>query len=496
MRQALNSLDLFGPKFTFNAEKGSQKYKTPFGGLLSLIAIFLFSMLSVSVMLKCKDTTKPIISVNTIKLKKAPHINLNEHQIGMMLMISLGTRLMKAEEISRFFTIKAEIKQTLPMDKTRMIKSSGVRLPVGSCAAYHSDVKKNLEEYAMKHPDTFLKDSLERAFKNAVYPDLRSPSAYLEGGKGSMASTRLEVKFYPCSLPHPKKCASHKELMRVLVFSFPLIKIANLSKKANPLSNFLDFHTRGLPISSRTKIRMIQYMKKNEIYDNDKIFRRQKLSQKFVDVGKVWLTTGSRLSASKYCSREEMASGDCEPYFEFFVESCDQKTVIRRFYRKFFGSVSEIGGYTDIILYVFSVLYFFSNRNRHQGWIRGQLVDQFLELEQQRGHLRRKRSPSEVALLKNAVLAKSTQFDSDVTFRGIFCCDVCFHNLMELNFKSKVILFVLKNKQLDFLYREVILAQKGFTGLVKPDSHNISRRAQYYQNLAKDKIEKRGENQK
>ena len=69
MLRKLSSLDIFGRLFSLNTIKGSATYTTAIGGLLSLLAFTLFSIITYIVVSDYRDTTKPVVSVNTVRLK-------------------------------------------------------------------------------------------------------------------------------------------------------------------------------------------------------------------------------------------------------------------------------------------------------------------------------------------------------------------------------------------------------------------------------------------
>ena len=469
MIETLNNCDLFSQKFSFNAEKGSKKYKTAVGGLLTLLGASLFSLVSLIVMTKLRETTDPVISVNTLKLKKSPILNVSEHQIGMPFFIAKGIWIIEKQDIPKYLTLKAELITRTITEENKIIEKS-INLDVKECGAFHEDIHQNLIAYEKKHPGSLYMDNVPLLFEHGVCPDFKSPTVYLQGGKNSLTSTRLEMKFYPCSLPDRSQCASKKEIEDngIHIYNFPLTKIANLSDLENPISNYIEFNTLKIDFHPKSKIRMTQHIKENLIYDDLHDFREPQLREKFLDMDRIDLTTGSRTSEATYCSKGQIQSGDCEPYLTFSGKSSGQRTEIRRYYKKFFGSISEVGGYTDIIIYSLWVLYVFYNQREYRKWIRSQLVDQFMSLEQKKGTLKRQRTNAEVALLKQWATGKYSHKDSKADSKALFDTSLSQQHLRDLNFKSEILLSLLAGPKFNYLYKELLLVKKGITSIINP----------------------------
>ena len=75
MLEKLRKLDIFGQPFSFNAYKNSGTYTTVCGGLITIFWLILISFVSFVVIREYLDTTKPVISVNRVRLEKPSRLN-------------------------------------------------------------------------------------------------------------------------------------------------------------------------------------------------------------------------------------------------------------------------------------------------------------------------------------------------------------------------------------------------------------------------------------
>ena len=113
MLNKISCFDVFGQPFSLNAHKASSKYTTVFGGLITIIWIFLVLLVSYSTLTSYLDTTKPVVSVNRIRLQRPERFNMRKHGVGWVFMFFDGKKFLTTEEAKRYVTFEGEIKRSI-----------------------------------------------------------------------------------------------------------------------------------------------------------------------------------------------------------------------------------------------------------------------------------------------------------------------------------------------------------------------------------------------
>ena len=445
MLHRLNSLDIFATQFSLNSTKGSRTYNTAGGGLLTIIAVILFSIITYIVSSDYLDTTKPVVSVNKIKMKKPERIDLFKNEVISAFSIFAG-RFFTKDQTRKFMTTRVEIVTTEE-------DADGKR--VETVQPYETDVVDNL-----KHPDLSklgirgLKeasqqiDLYENFGGNFIFPDIDSEDFWIAGSTFNLPYRRLRIKVFPCSLPDPSQCASQKELAGALFGNQVLSKAVNFSDKANPKRFFSDADT-VIQFGLSSTIIVNTYYKKNLIYDDDLGMVGKRLSHSFVDVDKFGSILKTRLSPVTHCTEAQIDGGACQPYMEVNWKASFEKTVIQRRYITPFDVVSEIGGFWDLINYAILAVYFYYNTRSYTRFIRSQLVGGYLEMDRMRLGEGVRRTPDQIKRMKSSLmdkrLLKHNPDSKRISFRHILETDVDILKLIELNNKSKLLVEALSN---------------------------------------------------
>ena len=448
--ETIKKADVFSQPFSFRAGHHSKQFQTKVGGVITIIGGTLFAILSVWTLWKLRNSTDPIISEYDFKLQNPPPLNLSALNATTAFWIATDTKIYTNwSDFSRFFTIKRTYVTTRRDPEGRSIEEKSKNIEMRPCRETHQPLIDKVIEYHIKNPH-IAQLSLIKIMMDAIFCGVPDDQVdQVEGGQQSPTYTRFETTFYPCSLRDPSKCASFREMAQIKIFSSYLTKVANYSDKAEPLSHVFYDHGTEFYIKPQSKTRMVHFLKKNSIFDNKHDFFGEMFKDSFMDVSAMKATTGTRPSARLYCSESQIdVEGGCDPYFVHIARSADTRTEIYREYPKIFSSISEIGGYTDLIIYVFWSFYFFYNKSQYHLWVKEQLVDHYLYLEQKKGALKRARTQEEVYKLKRYVTSESRQKkekNKNLTLELLFNSTFNFKNLTELNFKSRILLKILTN---------------------------------------------------
>ena len=329
------------------------------------------------------DTKNPVVSVNKIKLQKPPHIDLVKHKVISLLtgINYLTGDILKVDSMARYMTLRGEILTTTLGSNGELVEKIK-KVEVRNCNDMKNHESANITQVGF---DDLGLDHYNGIFTNiSVCADFESQDWYLGGSRSRLPYHRYRTRIYPCSLPDPSQCASVKELSMLQLGNIPLLRVADYSNKSQPLKNFINLDNFFyLDLISRTID--TSYFKENFIYDDDSDIIDSSFSHSYADVDKETFVVGSRLSAASYCTEVQIDSGRCGPYMDLVMRSSFYKMEIRRRYKKFFSSVSEIGGFADLIIYGLWSLYYLYNIWCYQNWVRSQLIEHFRILNKEEG---------------------------------------------------------------------------------------------------------------
>ena len=280
-----------------------------------------------------------------------------------------GKKFLTVEESKRYVTFNGEIKTSKKMngEEVHTIKRFEMKL----CQQVDDEVVKDLLKTGLTKTESKIDN--EALFSDSVLcGEVTEEDPFLQGSKLSLPYTSHDFLIYPCSLPDPAQCASLEELSAFQIGLVQLVKVAKYSQKADPLKPALDPDTIFyVDISTRTQI--TNFYKMNQIYDDDIGIVGERLTQEYIDTDKTTTVTGSRLTQSVHCTKQQIATGFCEYYTKIINRSSNEKMVIERRYKQFFGVISEIGGFNDLIIIILWAVYFFYNSYSYKKMIRSQL---------------------------------------------------------------------------------------------------------------------------
>ena len=135
------------------------------------------------------------------------------------------------------------------------------------------------------------------------------------------------------------------------------------------------------------------------------------------------------------------------------MRSSFDKIVTQRRYKRFFRSVSEVGGFADLIMYELYLVYFFYNSWSYQKWIREKLIQHFLDLDSEKKSPKKSTNSSKTwpkssrAGLKDSKFRRAqsskkcqTQDNNKIVYIHLFERLNKVEVLMKLNPKSKILL--------------------------------------------------------
>ena len=469
MLEKTKNFDLFGNPFSFHPTKGSRYYQTPEGGIITLIGTSFFIFLSVWSLSKVRVTTDPVISQNKLWVKRSALLNLMSHETLNTFIFADDDKFFRnSTTIDRYFTIKRRIIKTKTDSRGSVIEEKSEEVPVRKCWEARKRIADKVIDFTIRHPETAELFMLHKIM-DAALCGAEDPSKAVLGFNGQNGfSTRIETEVYPCSLPDPRGCATPFELSRVIFGAGYFGKLGNFTNKMEPfILAFRSFGTQ-LFINQASKVRYTQYFQEKFVYDDSRDFFGKTLRGSGIEIAREWLTSGTRASRSIHCTAKMVEERSCEPYLIHIAKSGRQRIEVYREYRKLFASFSEIGGYVDLIIYSLWAFYYFYNKNKYLKYVRSQLIENFLDLKNEKnekGSLARESRKEDIKQLSLYVDSQSkTKAENNDQNRMVgLLFDSCFNyeNLLELNFKSAILLeSIIEKPEFGVLARSVIMRRR------------------------------------
>ena len=248
---------------------------------------------------------------------------------------------------------------------------------------------ERLFENSLKDISTYVR-ATDSYWHTVLCPDpVDQQAMFLEGSKSNFPFIRNIATVYPCSLPDPSKCATPAELVEFKIALLQVVRYANFKEKGNPLRYALDGDL-VLSVDIASKTRITNFIKKNEVFDDDIGVVDERFTHHYLDVDRANFVKGSRLTLSTHCLSQQIEAGLCEPYVEIVLRSSKEKMVIQRRYTQFFGIISEIGGFNDMIIIVIWVVYAAYNAYAYKRQVRAEILTSLNHSDDQEASERRK----------------------------------------------------------------------------------------------------------
>ena len=463
MIQKAESLDIFGRTFSLKTDKGSRSYKTTIGGLFTIFAFLIFAFITYRATSNYRDTTKPVVSVNKIKLDRPPRLDLFANKV-ISLLGAFDAKFLTKEELKKYLTYRIEMVTTTKDSKGNYVDKAQL---------FEGDIVENVKNQKVKElaRDVISNNNVEidyfEGFSDVgILANINPEEFWITGSKFKLPYRRFRMKLYPCSLLDPSDCVPIEALSRTQFGNTLYLQIGNFSSKRNPVLTFSDVDN-VLYLGLTETVVLSVYLKENFIYDDDMGLIRERLKHTYLDVDKVESKSRTRLSGAIHCTVAQIDAGECEPYLEFIWKSSSQRAVIKRTYITIFDVISEVGGFCDLIRYGILVFYFYYNMSSYTQLIRSQLVDGYLELITMKRQERQGRISNTKNQIRDKVVCHGPNKQKlNVIWRSlksdkVLNTNIDFLTLLRLSFKSKMVVkLFLRDPFFEALAPTVILKEK------------------------------------
>jgi hypothetical protein len=138
-------------------------------------------------------------------------------------------------------------------------------------------------------------------------------------------------------------------------------------------------------IDYRLKKNLIVSLNNVELYDDKYDFFEETLKQKYSEIDKITTNFGLRdLSDTEWdliCHPDALSY--CEEYISILIFSSGDLITMKRTYPKIFNVIGELGGFIDIVMLVFGILYIASKIQKDTEQIKKALLGRLFKAERE-----------------------------------------------------------------------------------------------------------------
>ena len=362
-------LDMIGTEFKLKYGN-KETFQTRVGGLLTVAVVVVTLGAFYATLNSFMLDPKPEVSSSTKYSKKSPRFDL--YKEGIILSLSFLDPTVGAQgfaSASKYFTIRAEIKSyTIDPVTTAPISKIEIEIPYKPCL-----------EVKDKNPILpFLSQSQSSQITKTfgLCPDLDglSDKYFIQSKFQSPPFHELNIYLYPCSLPNQADCASGQQVASSLLYFSNIRKGFDPDNRTEPVSTIPEFDGT-LRFDPRSTKHLSYLVRSNEIWDDTFDFFDSRLSHEYADYTLSMKDEAQRDPTQFYCTSQMVQTGDfrCQPYIVFNWISSGETLVIKRTYSKFFGSLGEVGGTTEILILFSVVAYAAYNRYFASSFVKKEL---------------------------------------------------------------------------------------------------------------------------
>ena len=349
------NVDMIGSEFNFKYGD-RERFQTGVGGFLTLLVVIVTLGAFYSTVQSLIIDPKPEVSVSTKYSNRAPRYNLYNESITLGLaFVDPLVGVQFPQNAPKYMTIKAYI-ENLNVDANTALplRRRVTEVKYKPCSQVKD--KKALEPF-LKH-----KQSKELAMTFGFCPELDGISEryFIESKFQDPPLYELFVYIYPCSLPNQADCATPEQVSRSRMYYTNVRKLVDPDNFTSPVSIIPEFDGI-IQIDPRSTKYLYHSVKYNEIWDDNMDFFDAKLRTKYADYTLNFKDNSIRNPSQFYCTKEMIENQNknlsCQPYIEFSWQSTGQTQVIKRTYSKFFESLGEVGGTSEILTLFVVLLY-------------------------------------------------------------------------------------------------------------------------------------------
>lgn len=347
--QKFKEIDFLGAKFELNI-KGNSRYTTLLGVCMSMLCLIVLSLGIYAFLGNLIDKSSPEVTINSQIQKAYPLMTLYEESLVPGFGIfSESSGYIPAEQISDYITVFAFV-QVIEYDVVQAFipTVNNVTIPFVPCKLV---AIPNILKIASKD-----KTASEFIQKHGICPNITDPSAWsVQGMLSDPPFQYIQIHILPCMTIPGRVCKNINELIDMKIKSGLVEKTVEFSEHNDPLKFDINLD-REYYINPAQISGFVHFFKTNKVEDDEFDFIPPTEVTQFIDEEKVIATTGFRNNQIE-CSITELTEKTCIPYIYFDLRSGAKIQTIQRRYDKIFATIAEIGGFTELIILVFGMVY-------------------------------------------------------------------------------------------------------------------------------------------
>ena len=352
IKSLVGSFNLVGEEPNFKIQ-GFSRVPSACSILLSAVGIAFIGFISYIFLAESFDVTKPDVNIELRTLPNYPKISMAKEKIFFAIMRNNLLERTHKIEWPAMETITAEVTlKTFKKDQDG--NASGLKFEKFRLEAVNCSTVRDQYDYLDNH--TVAKSVRETGIC-FVPKEGELDDYYLQGQRLEDIYSSFKITVWPCSLKNPLKCGPPQlvSLGRyVLIMPSPDV---DLSKPDNFLKSVaLASDVHEIDLGSRQQ--MFFKLKKFSIFDKTSMFREAKHRRDYFQIDESYVKSLSRNPSRVYCPAQ--AIGDtvaCQPYLEMIFTSSNKQETITRLYPSLFRALSEIGGFTELIMMSIGFIY-------------------------------------------------------------------------------------------------------------------------------------------
>lgn len=367
----LKKADSFGEAFAFNVSKGVSRFQTNCGAVITFICFAITFLALYIFTAEYLETEKPKVTISSETSNIYPKINLIKNEFMPILVFVNNNQLVPASMMAKFATI-VMTKVTYEADPANPTK--GKITPYGNinfvdCRS--SKIEKGVIDRAVKESGT----QIFYDFGFTLCPETMKDDKFweVEGAGTNLPYAHILLRFYPCSLPDSTQCATLPELLTMETRFSTLSRTYKLSEKENPIKTLYFGDRLIFGFNQNTNQQFYLGMKKVQIFNEDKDFADAKLHTEFFAMDDTYSFSKYR-DGSIHCLPTALLTGTCPSYVDILLKSGSKIETVSRIYPKLFNTISELGGFSDLVFLIAGFAYAFYNSHYYNKWLKKKLL--------------------------------------------------------------------------------------------------------------------------
>ena len=347
-------LDIIGGSIDFTVKGSSKTYKTYLGALLSIVCFGVILWYTIITVLNILDRSTPNVLCN-----RESDIDRYSYQlydsgvlpsINVYDKVNLTPRLL--ETLNKLVTVKADY--WVSKYDYVLTKNIETTTPIELVPCLEL---KNKEPYAWIFSNPLYEKT---AFTSVCLEVPKNMDLSIRGNRASFVDSRaVRIFVYPCSLANPSDCIQPTEFIKYSLLMFNIKKFVKYSDFNDPIKHYINVREElNLQVSNGNKY--FNFVKQTVVKDNTNIFQPSHEDWKAIDIDREEINQIPR-SGTISCTAQQVSDKTCESYFSVEFRSAGVQDNCSRTYSDVVDSISNIGGFKELLFMGMIILYSFYN---------------------------------------------------------------------------------------------------------------------------------------